>query len=116
MKKIISIILAVITVFTLATSAFAVSIMPDRYHTIYYGSGTQLTIYTDNPVSFSSSDKKIATVNDSGYITSKFPGECTITATDTVTGQTEECDVCVKLLWWKVFDNIFTFIRNLFVR
>ncbi len=119
-KKAIALILSIVTVFTVcATTAFATEEdisfrMTNRYMTIYYGYSAELTIYTNSDdVYFTSSNEKVATVDKNGVVTSKGIGECVITAGVEGTDLKEECTVKVELLWWKFFDNLIAFIRNL---
>lgn len=119
-KKVLALILSIITVFSSFTTSFAtyeedISFrMTNRYMTIYYGNSAELTIYTNSDdVYFTSSNEKVATVDENGVVTSKGIGECVITAGVEGTDLKEECTVKVELLWWKFFDNLITFIRNL---
>lgn len=121
-KKVIALILSIVTVFTVfATTAFATATedisfrMTNRYMTIYYGNSGQLTVYTNSDdVYFTSSDERVATVDENGVVTSKGIGECVITAGVEGTDIKEECTIRVELLWWEFFNNFVTFIRNLF--
>ena len=119
-KKVLALILSIITVFSSFTTSFAtyeedISFrMTNRYMTIYYGYSDELTIYTNSDdVYFTSSNEKVATVDENGVVTSKGIGECVITAGVEGTDLKEECTVKVELLWWKFFDNLIAFIRNL---
>ena len=119
-KKVIALILSIVTVFTVfATTAFATEDisfrMTNRYMTIYYGNSEQLTVYTNSDdVYFTSSDERVATVDENGVVTSKGIGECVITAGVEGTDIKEECTIRVELLWWEFFNNFVTFIQNLF--
>lgn len=119
-KKVIALILSIVTVFTVfATTAFATEDisfrMTNRYMTIYYGNSEQLAVYTNSDdVYFTSSDERVATVDENGVVTSKGIGECVITAGVEGTDIKEECTIRVELLWWEFFNNFVTFIRNLF--
>lgn len=118
-KKAIAIILSILTVFTaFATTAFAGEEvdfrMLNRYMTLYYGNSAELIVYTDSDdVYFTSSDERVATVDENGVVTSKGIGECVITAGVNGTDIKEECTVKVELLWWEVFGNIIYFVKNL---
>ena len=118
-KKAIAIILSIVTVFTaFATTAFAVEEvdfrMLNRYMTLYYGNSAELIICTNtDDVYFTSSDERVATVDENGVVTSKGIGECVITAGVNGTDIKEECTVKVELLWWEVFGNIIYFVKNL---
>ena len=118
-KKAIAIILSIVTVFTVfATTAFAGEEvdfrMLNRYMTLYYGNSAELIVYTDSDdVYFTSSDERVATVDENGVVTSKGIGECVITAGVNGTDIKEECSVKVELLWWEVFGNIIYFVKNL---
>ena len=118
-KKAIAIILSIVTVFTVfATTAFAGEEvdfrMLNRYMTLYYGNSAELIVYTDSDdVYFTSSDERVATVDENGVVTSKGIGECVITAGVNGTDIKEECTVKVELLWWEVFGNIIYCVKNL---
>ena len=118
-KKAIALILSIVTVFTVfATTAFAGEEvdfrMLNRYMTLYYGNSAELIVYTDSDdVYFTSSNERVATVDENGVVTSKGIGECVITAGVNGTDIKEECSVKVELLWWEVFGNIFYFVKNL---
>ena len=118
-KKAIAIILSIVTVFTVfATTAFAGEKvdfrMLNRYMTLYYGNSAELIVYTNSDdVYFTSSDERVATVDENGVVTSKSIGECVITAGVNGTDIKEECSVKVELLWWKVFRNIIYFVKTL---
>ena len=118
-KKAIALILSIVTVFTVfATTAFAGEEvdfrMLNRYMTLYYGNSAELIVYTDSDdVYFTSSDERVATVDENGVVTSKGIGECVITAGVNGTDIKEECTVKVELLWWEVFRNIIYFAKNL---
>ena len=118
-KKAIALILSIVTVFTVfATTAFAGEEvdfrMLNRYMTLYYGNSAELIVYTDSDdVYFTSSDERVATVDENGVVTSKGIGECVITAGVNGTDIKEECSVKVELLWWKVFRNIIYFVKTL---
>lgn len=60
-------------------------------------------------VTFVSSDERIASVDENGLVTSNGVGSCT----NNETGETDECEIHVELLWWKFFENIIYFLRNL---
>ena len=118
-KKAIAIILSIITVFTFfATTAFAGEEvdfrMLNRYMTLYYGNSAELIVYTNSDdVYFTSSDERVATVDENGVVTSKGVGECVITAGVNGTDIKEGCTVKIELLWWEVFRNIIYFAKNL---
>ena len=115
MKKCISIVISIlmIAVMTVSSSAYVVS---QRYMTVYYGNSAQLYIdrnLTVDDVTFVSSDERIASVDENGLVTSNGVGSCTITCTNNETGESDECEIHVELLWWKLFENIIYFFRNL---
>lgn len=118
-KKAIAIILSIVTVLTVfATTAFAEEEvdfrMLNRYMTLYYGNSAELIVYINSDdVYFTSSDERVATVDENGVVTSKGIGECVITAGINGTDIKEECTVKVELLWWEVFGNIIYFVKNL---
>ena len=114
-SKVLALILAVITVFTMSASASAY-VMSERYVTVYYGKAVHLHIDNDlnmDDVTFVSSDEKIASVDENGLVTSNGVGNCTITCTNNETGESDECEIHVELLWWKMIENIFYFLKNL---
>ena len=115
MKKCISIVISIlmIAVMTVSSSAY---VMSQRYMTVYYGHTAQLCIdknLTVDDVTFVSSDERIASVDENGLVTSNGIGICTITCTNNETGESDECEIHVELLWWKVIENIIYFFRNL---
>ena len=115
MKKCISIVISIlmIAVMTVSSSAY---VMSQRYMTVYYGHTAQLCIdknLTVDDVTFVSSDERIASVDENGLVTSNGVGSCTITCTNNETGESDECEIHVELLWWKLFENIIYFFRNL---
>lgn len=115
MKKCISIVFSIlmIAVMTVSSSAY---VMSQRYMTVYYGHTAQLCIdknLTADDVTFVSSDERIASVDENGLVTSNGVGSCTITCTNNETGESDECEIHVELLWWKVIENIIYFFRNL---
>ena len=115
MKKCISIVISIlmIAVMTVSSSAY---VMSQRYMTVYYGHTAQLCIdrnLTMDDVTFVSSDEKIASVDENGLVTSNGVGNCTITCTNNETGESDKCEIHVELLWWKLFENIIYFFRNL---
>ena len=115
MKKCISLVISIlmITVMTVSSSAY---VMSQRYMTVYYGHTAQLCIdrnLTMDDVTFVSSDEKIASVDEKGLVTSNGVGNCTITCTNNETGESDECEIHVELLWWKMIENIIYFFRNL---
>lgn len=115
MKKCISIVISIlmIAVMTVSSSAY---VMSQRYMTVYYGHTAQLCIdknLTVDDVTFVSSDERIASVDENGLVTSNGIGSCTITCTKNETGESDECEIHVELLWWKLFENIIYFFRNL---
>ena len=118
-KKAIAIILSIVTIFTVfATTAFAGEgvdfRMLNRYMTLYYGNSAELVVCTNSDdVYFTSSDERVATVDENGVVTSKGIGECVITAGVNGTDIKEECTVKIELLWWEVFRNIIYFAKNL---
>ncbi len=114
-SKALALILAVITVFTMSASASAY-VMSERYMTVYYGKAVQLHIDKDltmDDVTFVSSDERIASVDENGLVTSNGVGNCTITCTNNETGESDECEIHVELLWWKMIENILYFLKNL---
>ena len=114
-SKALALILAVITAFTMSASASAY-VMSERYVTVYYGKTAHLHIDKDlamDDVTFVSSDERIASVDENGLVTSNGVGNCTITCTNNETGESDECEIHVEFLWWKVLENIFYFLRNL---
>ena len=115
MKKCISIVISIlmIAVMTVSSSAY---VMSQRYMTVYYGHTAQLCIdknLTVDDVTFVSSDERIVSVDENGLVTSNGIGNCTITCTNNETGESDECEIHVELLWWKVIENIIYFFRNL---
>ena len=115
MKKCISLVISIlmIAVMTVSSSAY---VMSQRYMTVYYGHTAQLCIdrnLTMDDVTFVSSDEKIASVDENGLVTTNGIGNCTITCTNNETGESDECEIHVELLWWKVIENIIYFFRNL---
>lgn len=115
MKKCISIVISIlmIAVMTVSSSAY---VMSQRYMTVYYGHTAQLCIdknLTVDDVTFASSDERIASVDENGLVTSNGIGSCTITCTNNETRESDECEIHVELLWWKLFENIIYFFRNL---
>ena len=84
------------------------------YTTIYYGGSSNININKEKGLVYSSSNEKVATVDENGIVTSKGKGTCFISAYDPVSGATDVCEVHVKLLWWEFFNNLIYFIRNLF--
>ena len=115
MKKCISIVISIlmIAVMTVSSSAY---VMSQRYMNVYYGSTAQLYIdrnLTVDDVTFVSSDERIASVDENGLVTTNGIGSCTITCTNNETGESDECEVHVELLWWKVIENILYFFRNM---
>lgn len=115
MKKCISLVISIlmIAVMTVSSSAYVVS---QRYMTVYYGHTAQLCIdknLTVDDVSFVSSDERIASVDENGLVTTNGIGSCTITCTNNETGESDECEIHIELLWWKLFENIIYFFRNL---
>ena len=115
MRKCISLVISIlmIAVMTVSSSAY---VMSQRYMTVYYGHTAQLCIdrnLTMDDVTFVSSDEKIASVDENGLVTSNGVGNCTITCTNKETGESDECEIHVELLWWKLFENIIYFFRNL---
>lgn len=115
MKKCISLVISIlmIAVMTVSSSAY---VMSQRYMTVYYGHTAQLCIdknLTMDDVTFISSDERIASVDENGLVRSNGVGECVITCTNNETGESDECEIHVELLWWKVIENIIYFFRNL---
>lgn len=115
MKKCISLIVSIlmIAVMTVSSSAY---VMSQRYMTVYYGHTAQLCIdrnLTIDDVTFVSSDERIVSVDENGLVSSNGIGSCTITCTNNETGESDECEIHVELLWWKLFENIIYFFRNL---
>ena len=115
MKKCISIVISILMIAVMAVSSSAY-VMSQRYMTVYYGHTAQLCIdknLTVDDVTFVSSDERIASVDENGLVTSNGVGSCTITCTNNETGESDECEIHVELLWWKVIENIINFFRNL---
>ena len=115
MKKCISIVISILMIAVMAVSSSAY-VMSQRYMTVYYGHTAQLCIdknLTVDDVTFVSSDERIASVDENGLVTSNGIGSCTITCTNNETGESDECEIHVELLWWKVIENIIYFFRNL---
>lgn len=115
MKKCISIVISILMIAVMAVSSSAY-VMSQRYMTVYYGHTAQLCIdknLTVDDVTFVSSDERIASVDENGLVTSNGVGSCTITCTNNETGESDECEIHVELLWWKVIENIIYFFRNL---
>lgn len=52
-------------------------------------------------------------VDENGFVTSNGVGNCTITCTNNETGESDECEIHVELLWWKMIENIFYFLKSL---
>lgn len=114
MKKCISAVISIlmIAVMTVSSSAY---VMSNRYMTVYYGSSD---LYLDKSltpedVTFTSSNPIIASVDENGTVKSNGVGTCVITCTNNETGESDECEVHVELLWWKVIENILYFFRNM---
>lgn len=102
-----------IAVMTISSSAY---VMSQRYMTVFYGHTAQICIdrnLTVDDVTFVSSDERIASVDENGLVPSNGVGSCTITCTNNETGEIDECEIHVELLWWKFFENIIYFLRNL---
>lgn len=115
MKKCISIVISILMIAVMAVSSSAY-VMSQRYMTVYYGHTAQLCIdknLTVDDVTFVSSDERIASVDENGLVTSNGVGSCTITCTNNESGESDECEIHVELLWWKLFENIIYFFRNL---
>ena len=115
MKKCIAAVISILMIAIMTVSASAY-VMSNRYMTVYYGTAAQLHIdrnLTPDDVSFVSSDERIASVDENGLVTSNGVGNCVVTCTNNKTGESDECEVHVELLWWKVFENILYFFRNL---
>ena len=115
MKKCISIVISILMIAVMAVSSSAY-VMSQRYMTVYYGHTAQLCIdknLTVDDVTFVSSDERIVSVDENGLVTSNGIGNCTITCTNNETGESDECEIHVELLWWKVIENIIYFFRNL---
>ena len=115
MKKCISIVISILMIAVMAVSSSAY-VMSQRYMTVYYGHTAQLCIdknLTVDDVPFVSSDERIASVDENGLVTTNGIGSCTITCTNNETGESDECEIHVELLWWKVIENIIYFFRNL---
>ena len=115
MKKCISIVISILMIAVMAVSSSAY-VMSQRYMTVYYGHTAQLCIdknLTVDDVTFVSSDERIESVDEIGLVTSNGIGSCTITCTNNETGESDECEIHVELLWWKVIENIIYFFRNL---
>lgn len=115
MKKCISIVISIlmIAVMTVSSSSY---VMSNRYMTVYYGSSVNLYLdksLTPEDVTFTSSNPKIASVDENGLVTSNGIGSCTITCTNNETGESDECEIHVELLWWKLVENIIYFFKNL---
>lgn len=75
-----------------------------EFSTIDVGETSQMS-YTTKPteatgvqakLTYQSSDNSIATVDSSGIVTGKAPGEVTITGTDKITGLSDTFDITVK--------------------
>ncbi len=115
MKKCISIVISILMIAVMAVSSSAY-VMSQRYMTVYYGHTAQLCIdknLTVDDVTFVSSDERIASVDENGLVTSNGVGSCTITCINNETGESDKCEIHVELLWWKLFENIIYFFRNL---
>ena len=115
MKKCISLVISILMIAVMAVSSSAY-VMSQRYMTVYYGHTAQLCIdknLTVDDVTFVSSDERIASVDENGLVTSNGIGNCTITCTNNETGESDECEIHVELLWWKVIENILYFFRNM---
>lgn len=115
MKKCISIVISILMIAVMAVSSSAY-VMSQRYMTVYYGHTAQLCIdknLTVDDVTFVSSDERIASVDENGLVTSNGVGSCTITCTNNESGESDECEIHVELLWWKVIENIIYFFKNL---
>ena len=74
---------------------------------------TPLHAICGDAITWTSENPDVAVVDENGVVTSKGIGECVITAGVEGTDLKEECTVKVELLWWKFFDNLIAFIRNL---
>lgn len=115
MKKCISAVISIlmIAVMTVSSSAY---VMSNRYMTVYYGSSVNLHLdksLTTEDVTFTSSNPKIASVDENGIVRTNGVGECIITCTNNETGESDECEIHVELLWWKVIENIMYFFGNM---
>lgn len=86
------------------------------YTTIYYGNSSNINIKKTNGLIYSSSNEKVATVDENGVVTSTGKGKCYIAAYDPVSGVTDICEVRVQLLWWEFFNNLIYFFRNLITK
>ena len=114
-SKILALVLAVIIAASMAVSSSAY-VMSNRYMTVYYGNSAQLYLdksLTPEDVTFTSSNPKIASVDENGTVKSNSVGNCIITCTNNETGESDECEVHVELLWWKMIENIVYYLRNL---
>ena len=114
-NRILALVLAVVIAVSMAISSSAY-VMGNRYMTVYYGSSVQLYLdksLTPEDVTFTSSNPKIASVDSTGRVTSNGVGTCTVTCTNNETGESDECEIHVELLWWKMIENIVYYFKNL---
>ncbi len=115
MKKILALIIAFTMIMVMSAPACALVIY-DSYTTVYYGRTAQLTINQDlttDDITFTTSDESVASVDDNGKIISNGIGTCVITAQNNETGETNECEVRVEFLWWKIIKNIIYFFKTM---
>ena len=97
-KRIVTFILACALVFALVpsnVSQAAVKLNKSKL-SIYEGETATLTLKGANKVTFTSSNKKIASVDKKGVVTGIKKGNCDITAKDGKTGRKFVCKVTVK--------------------
>ena len=101
MKKIISTILAVALLITLlpATGVQAATVKINKKSaSIYVGETVELKLSGAKRVSWSSSNKKVATVTSKGVVKGIKKGTCKVTGKDKKTGKKYTCSVTVKAL------------------
>lgn len=96
MRKILNVFMVLMLVFAMAVPAQAATVkLNKKTVTVYVGKTTKLKVSgTKSKVKWSSSNKKVATVNNKGIVTGKKKGTATITAT--VNKKKYKCKVTVK--------------------
>ena len=98
MKRFLTCVLAIAMMITLSgvTEAQAAVKLNKKSASIYAGETVQLKLSGAKSVSWSSSNKKVASVTGKGLVKGLKKGTCVITATDTKTKKAYTCNVTVK--------------------
>jgi len=84
------------------------------YDTIKLGKTSNINRDGASNLKYSTTNKRVATVDENGNVTAVGIGTCSIIIEDTENNVTDECVIRVEFIWYRVINMILEFIGGLF--